>query len=776
MPGSNAEARMLANFRLPASSPPTAYSRTRLHSAGRTGASAASSEKTLPSKGNIKKAREDSSDDDDLDIGRLHLAPRPLSQRRAKAHSRTVTHDTPTALSQRRPRPPPTPLDSVVAAPSITHGGSSSSSSASKAKATGDATNIGGLAAVAAVIQDMLQLKYGLSLDEADLLRKLEVHCRTKKDGHHGSEDPESVVAALNAYPDLQFRARDGHFLVTLRLESHRLLDFRELSREIQRMPGTARAVAVVGGASPDASWEASGCSASYAVAVFRPGYTAPKSSVVGRAFAPCSPPLLPVNANNLHTAILLDPCVLQLLQCSRSTGDLVASPTPPVLEEYTALGAWVYGDEASRGTPEAADVRRMGVQSPRAHQQLHLEVAPPPMPQPSQEWGRTVKGMLEQPDAGGEVLQPLEQLVGWLGGLHGKEMQSRAAACVDSCKLHCGLVAAVQRAGLRRNGGSPVVEMNVGMQAARAIGLAVIEAPSSRQKYGQFGIVGSLCSVMRAWPESADMQQAAVFTLRQFLGAPVTGSWSRSSFDNGAAGSSSQQPCDVEAVREALQHDAPTLIGEAVRLHPGLVDIQGNGAKAMQAMASCQEEWAHYHGSRGAAGEPAAVAAAPPGSYPVLQPAPLQVQGGLASGFGMAVPLLGCGAPPPQSQPPQHRLHVPAGLPMPSPALTPPPLLMPPQGLVAMQPPLGSGHQIPQPMTPGTPHGPGHGASWPFPVGGQTGPFIPPQALGMAAASPVHAVPRPEPLTAGWAQHLPTATTSIGSAASSRPPPSPPR
>merc|ERR1712048_607520 len=111
---------------------------------------------------------------------------------------------------------------------------------------------------------------------------------------------------------------------------------------------------------------------------------------------------------------------------------------------------------------------------------------------------------------------------------------------------------------------------LDIGIQATRAVGLVVSEVASNREKFARLHVVPLLCHAMRRWSESTAMQQAAVFALRPFLESP---------------------PLAVEAIRL----DAPRLLNDAVRNHPGLADLQGNSAKAMQSMAAQHEEWKMY-------------------------------------------------------------------------------------------------------------------------------------------------------------------------------------
>lgn len=102
---------------------------------------------------------------------------------------------------------------------------------------------------------------------------------------------------------------------------------------------------------------------------------------------------------------------------------------------------------------------------------------------------------------------------------------------------------------------------------AAHSVGLAAATYVANRDAFARLGAVAVLCDAMRRSPESANMQQAAIFALRILLTA------------------------DAQAI-EALRLDAPRLLNEAVRNHPGLADLHENSTRAMESMVSQPQEW----------------------------------------------------------------------------------------------------------------------------------------------------------------------------------------
>ena len=184
------------------------------------------------------------------------------------------------------------------------------------------------LEAVAAVMQDMLQVKYGLVLDEGDLLGKLRHHC-------NGST-PEEVVALFNSQADLHFRTRGCQRLLAMKLD-WKPADFAQLHSKVRTMPGTACGVAVV--------HEAAGGDAALpcAVAVFREAYTGVAMGprmLMGRCGGSAAPPLLGLTAQDLqpgsHSAGLIEPRIVSELRTG-PTRKPVERAAPPWRDEYVS-------------------------------------------------------------------------------------------------------------------------------------------------------------------------------------------------------------------------------------------------------------------------------------------------------------------------------------------------------------------------------------------------------------------------------------------------------
>ncbi|CAJ1338150.1 unnamed protein product [Effrenium voratum] len=174
------------------------------------------------------------------------------------------------------------------------------------------------LEAVSYVMQDMLQVKYGLVLDEADLLGKLRHHC-------NGST-PEEVVQLFNGQRDLHFRTRGSQRLITIRLDWKPADSFEQLRRKIRAMPGTCRALC-----SADSGSTATPATAA---ALFRESYCG--EALVGKSAG--SLPLLQLTAGRFASsaAVFVEPQILSELRTGPQRKP-VECTAPAWREEYTA-------------------------------------------------------------------------------------------------------------------------------------------------------------------------------------------------------------------------------------------------------------------------------------------------------------------------------------------------------------------------------------------------------------------------------------------------------
>jgi len=481
---------------------------------------------------------------------------------------------------------PPVPPPTTAGPP----GPSSSSSSSSRHSSEAHGPSL--VQAFCVIVQETVQLKYGLSLDRADLSRKVReaaaevwAHGRDPAGGLSG---PAALVAALNSRPDLRLRVCGTEGLAALRVECFGADSFDELWSEVRRTSGTARALAVVASfAAPAADGRAARCPPPppapltlTALAVFREDY-ARSRHLVGRGVD--EEPLVSFGAGDLRTALVLDPEVLRVHRGGGGGGQPGAAPepehAPPLREEYASLCAWNLADDSA----QCAHGTSSSHMAPEAGRSSFSSAPAGPWPQvlaaaleddcaggpaPTAQWLRRLRRVLEHPDADEEpVLQLLQRLVFWLG-------QPDAAAAVRRELADAGLpgalVGLLWRAGAHEEeeevvrGGRPTPPA-VSAQACQAIGLSVSRGSSdgAAASFAAARGVMALCGIMRRCQDDGETLAAAIFALQAIVKE------------------------DDSAAATALSLGAPQLIHLALAAHPRNTKLQRSGGAAAQTMAA---------------------------------------------------------------------------------------------------------------------------------------------------------------------------------------------
>lgn len=479
------------------------------------------------------------------------------------------------------------------------------------------------------VVREMLQVKYGVALDPQDFMQKLEEHCCFlgigSEPGCRGGRGagpvsleptPTMLAARLNAWPDLRFRTRGGELALAMRLDYRELgVDscgsasgsFQELMREVRRMPGTPRAVAVLcprvpaadsaaGVADPSGPSRGTAKAAAArgrAVAVFRQDYVQP-GALVGRCSLPFSEPLVSFKAEDLLSALVVEPHVVAAYRqhAGGATRDTVGqASTLPLREEYVGLGGWLLPQEGRRQTapaghevspvaahsvwreaplvvlPERSDLTDSCVGSPNSLS------GSPAAGGLNQRWMRNLRRALEQgsnpaqeASAGPEGAEPpltlLLQLNAWLEARTSDTAAAARRALVDS-GLAPALVESVRRAGA--SGTRERTELAIAVQACRAIGLSAQQFPDGAAAYAVTSATSAICGLMRRWLTDGEVQASAALALRELLEEDA---------ESGAV------------VAEAISGGAPRLLRAAIAAHPQLVDLHRNASRAAQLLA----------------------------------------------------------------------------------------------------------------------------------------------------------------------------------------------
>mmetsp|Transcript_25877 Transcript_25877/g.74169 ORF Transcript_25877/g.74169 Transcript_25877/m.74169 type:complete len:526 (-) Transcript_25877:239-1816(-) len=178
------------------------------------------------------------------------------------------------------------------------------------------------LGAVCTVVQDVLSLKYGTQLDEADFLGKARVRCDP------GARLlPERLVDALNEEPALRVKDVGNERLLQLQLRATPVSTFGELVGLVRRWPGTACAVASVGVGGRKAQL-VSPCREAYGNAGALVARTWMKST--GRLG-----PLHTFSEDSFNGAVLLDPVIVRVLKYESEPNRMLDLHIPPVSTEY---------------------------------------------------------------------------------------------------------------------------------------------------------------------------------------------------------------------------------------------------------------------------------------------------------------------------------------------------------------------------------------------------------------------------------------------------------
>ncbi|CAE7209695.1 unnamed protein product [Symbiodinium natans] len=184
----------------------------------------------------------------------------------------------------------------------------------------------GVVGALGNVVQDQLQMKYGLAIELDDFTRKVESLCRAQL-GSVEDLDSCSVATCVNNLKEMRFRTRDGKRSMALQLEPHVLETFEELLSEATVMTGTACAIATVYQLQ---SWRA--------VAVFRQDYARP-AALVGKCSDISMEPLIAFTAQEFRSAVIFNITVTEVLNVSEPLEPgAEVEPVPSLRDEYLGL------------------------------------------------------------------------------------------------------------------------------------------------------------------------------------------------------------------------------------------------------------------------------------------------------------------------------------------------------------------------------------------------------------------------------------------------------
>mmetsp|Transcript_46498 Transcript_46498/g.108357 ORF Transcript_46498/g.108357 Transcript_46498/m.108357 type:complete len:640 (-) Transcript_46498:32-1951(-) len=488
------------------------------------------------------------------------------------------------------------PLDHHYAAPSHTAAQELQGTQSSQALGpTHEIRNT--LGALCTAIQDVLQAKHGLPLDDDDLVRKVRTNCRPPASSA-GVLEPIDVVAQLNAQKGVRYCTKNRSRLVSLWFDAHPVDSFYELQREVDAWPGVSRAVALL---RPSNSREPGRSTAWQAVAVTKRDSASPRTLLAGIAVSVLGtlPPgglsapsirddtsSVSFDEADLWSAELIDVKVLKMEGLDDSRG-LVSLPVPPIRQEYMnhGLGPALDPGQAAIDEYYAPASRMPGTASCRAQstpprrQRLQMDGERPLSPSYGGASGQFVENQawmqqIELALAGAPMSSTTEQttaavqeLSARLSSPNQQEVQ-RTRVAIDRSNIHSRLVACVQKASsVAPSSRSRWREGALGIHAARCIGLDSLGNPLGRDIFVQQRAVPALQSFLQCWNQEEDAARTAVFAIRQLVTS------------------------DAAAV-DALSKGVPQTIRDTMCRYPRILDMRENGGQTLDILARHHQAW----------------------------------------------------------------------------------------------------------------------------------------------------------------------------------------
>lgn len=344
-------------------------------------------------------------------------------------------------------------------------------------------------AAMAAVTDEMLQLKYRSGIDGSDFVTKLEAQC-----------DPYVLISALraaremNTKPDFWVRERIGGAsgpsgrLLHLRFACRELRTFEEVRQVVRLLPGTASVVATV---------TAAGGHAVDVVAAFRPCY-AEAGTVVGRCWSGSRWPMRHFGEADFCGAVFLDPDIATV---SGTHGDGYSFPLR-VAPEYEALSALLRRSASGKGGgPADGYPTRERPIVPHVPEGFYATIhAQAPTPAVLQR----IRSILERPDVEPEALvELLRKVANWI-----KQDDTSAATtrqAIADADAHKAILFAMRRCGAKTE---------VGTWAFRVIGWASRHHAGNAISFTEAGAVLEVCRLLELHDAHRDLQRHGLYLL----------------------------------------------------------------------------------------------------------------------------------------------------------------------------------------------------------------------------------------------------------------------
>eukprot|EP00927_Polykrikos_kofoidii_P082241 TRINITY_DN8118_c0_g1_i1.p1 TRINITY_DN8118_c0_g1~~TRINITY_DN8118_c0_g1_i1.p1 ORF type:complete len:950 (+),score=183.40 TRINITY_DN8118_c0_g1_i1:141-2990(+) len=475
---------------------------------------------------------------------------------------------------------------------------------------------VGLATALGEALQETLELKYGVAIEVADFIRKVEGHCCGDATLRGGRQDDTmqceaavvpgefrsalaELAAQLNSRQDLRFQVRDtDDTLLALRVDFAECEFFEELLGQVRQVQGTARSLAIVsiaetekmllGGCavsapassptSPSSAQAPVSTSAAsvttalggslrlQAVAVFRTDYGDP-TMLVGRCKSKGLSPLVSFRKEAFYGGLAIDPTITAVF--SRGEGVVLEAiegsnthECLPLRPEYLATVRVV------SVTKTASAPKPPWRELPEA--ELFEASSEGSAPAPGQRWMRRFRKAFESTDFSAESqLALLQQLEGWLEG--SADIAAAARRAFTDASLQGPVVDYLRWASAA--GGRWRTELAVASQACRVIGLTSRDFPEGAAAFFKARAASTLCGLMRRWLSNGAVQLGAVFALRILLEEDPHGPIA----DSLEASKAAQQ----QAAQQAQQ-----LVRAAMATHPRLGELMSDGSIVVQLLS----------------------------------------------------------------------------------------------------------------------------------------------------------------------------------------------
>lgn len=166
------------------------------------------------------------------------------------------------------------------------------------------------------VVRDLLAVKYGQTIDDADFLSKAAARCDLQE-----RVTATALLEALNSEPALKLKDAANERLLQMRFDCHVVETFEELQNEVAKRLGTACAVAEVASDRPALR--------GHPVAVFRKTYSQ-DAGLTGRSTWDVARPLRHFDVKSFQGAVLIDPVLLAVHDLK-----MVELQMPSITDEY---------------------------------------------------------------------------------------------------------------------------------------------------------------------------------------------------------------------------------------------------------------------------------------------------------------------------------------------------------------------------------------------------------------------------------------------------------